>query len=70
MAELASVKVALLDIGKEQRIKKGRGKKSDEAPGPAGSKRQMPSPAVMETCILMPTPSLHILTLSEHPAGS
>jgi len=43
MAELASVKVALLDIGKEQRMKK-EGKKSDEAPD--GSMRHAPSPAL------------------------
>lgn len=68
MAELASVKVALLDIGKEQRTKKER--TPDEAPAPAGSKRQAPSPAVRKPASYTHAPSLHILTLIELPAGS
>lgn len=68
MAELAPVKVALLDIGKEQRTKKE--KKSDEAPGPAGSKTPGAQSGSQETCILLPTPSLHILTLLGLPASS
>lgn len=68
MAELASVKVALLDIGKEQR------KKEEEKIRRGTSSCQFQTPCAQsgsqDTCILMPTPSLHILTLFELPAGS
>ena len=65
MAELASVKVALLDIGKEQKKGKTRRGTSScrfQAPGAQSGSQ--------ETCILLPIPGLHVLTLLELPAGS
>lgn len=60
MAELAPVKVALLDIGKEQRTKKEKIRR-----GTSSCRFQTPGAqsGSQETCILVPTPSLHILTL-------
>lgn len=52
MAELASIKVVLLDIGKEQRKKE---KKSDEAPSSCRFPRPRRSGS-QETCIHLPTP--------------
>lgn len=74
MAELAPVKVALLDIGKEQRTKKQKREKKKMRRGIGWSHTPCAQSGSQETCcIILPIPAaaLQILTLIEpSPAGS